>query len=73
MQLNGYLHKSIFFSQEILLVSAYLYGGGGPQVGEVTRLGGVALLSIYIVSRFNLIVFHCVKPVKAGSPVCKTG
>ena len=25
---------------------AYLHGGGGPQVGEVTRLGGVARLSI---------------------------
>ena len=25
---------------------ACLHGGGGPQVGEVTRLGGVTLLSI---------------------------
>ena len=25
---------------------AYLHGGGGPQVGEVTRLGGVTRLSI---------------------------
>ena len=25
---------------------ACLYGGGGPQVGEVTRLGGVTRLSI---------------------------
>ena len=25
---------------------AGLHGGGGPQVGEVTRLGGVARLSI---------------------------
>ena len=27
-------------------VRACLHGGGGPQVGEVTRLGGVARLSI---------------------------
>ena len=25
---------------------ACLHGGGGPQVGEVTRLGGVTRLSI---------------------------
>ena len=28
------------------LLSACLHGGGGPQVGEVTRLGGVTRLSI---------------------------
>ena len=28
------------------LFRACLHGGGGPQVGEVTRLGGVSLLSI---------------------------
>ena len=28
-------------------VRACLHGGGGPQVGEVTRLGGVTRLSIY--------------------------
>ena len=27
-------------------VRACLHGGGGPQVGEVTRLGGVTRLSI---------------------------
>ena len=27
-------------------VRACLHGGGGPKVGEVTRLGGVTLLSI---------------------------
>ena len=28
------------------LLRACLHGGGGPQVGEVTRLGGVTRLSI---------------------------
>ena len=27
-------------------LKACLHGGGGPQVGEVTRLGGVTCLSI---------------------------
>ena len=27
-------------------IRACLHGGGGPQVGEVTRLGGVTRLSI---------------------------
>ena len=30
----------------MLLIRACLHGGGGPQVGEVTRLGGVTRLSI---------------------------
>ena len=30
----------------MLLIRACLDGGGGPQVGEVTRLGGVTRLSI---------------------------
>ena len=29
-----------------VLLSACLHGGGGPQVGEVTLLGGVTRLSI---------------------------
>ena len=29
-----------------VLLRACLHGGGGPQVGEVTRLGGVTRLSI---------------------------
>ena len=29
------------------LLSACLHGGGGPQVGEVTRLGGVTRLSMW--------------------------
>ena len=37
-------------------VRACLHGGWGPQVGEVTHLGGVSRLSIYI-SHFNLIPF----------------
>ena len=31
---------------DILVPVDYLHGGGGPQVGEVTRLGGVTRLSI---------------------------
>ena len=35
---------------------ACLHGGGGPQVGEVTFLGGVTRLSVVrIISHFNLI------------------
>ena len=33
-------------NNEILLIRACLHGGGGPQVGEITRLGGVTRLSI---------------------------
>ena len=29
-----------------ILLRACLHGGGGPQVGEATRLGGVTRLSI---------------------------
>ena len=36
---------------------ACLHGGGGPQVGEVTRLGGVTRLSGHIISHINLITF----------------
>ena len=37
-----------FFSLERtnVLLGACLHGGGGPQVGEVTRLSGVTRLSI---------------------------
>ena len=31
-----------------MYIRASLHGGGGPQVGEVTRLGGVTGLSILI-------------------------
>ena len=31
---------------KLLIVRACLHGGGGPHVGEVTRLGGVTRLSI---------------------------
>ena len=34
------------FTPKINKPRACLHGGGGPQVGEVTRLGGVARLSI---------------------------
>ena len=33
-------------SSVLLALGACLHGGGGPQVGEVTRLGGVTRLSI---------------------------
>ena len=34
------------FSRTGLFLGACLHGGGRPQVGEVTRLGGVTHLSI---------------------------
>ena len=34
------------FKAPYSLLKACLHGGGGPQVGEVTRLGGVTRLSI---------------------------
>ena len=34
---------------------ACLHGGGGPQVGEVTRFGGYP--PVHIISHFNLITF----------------
>ena len=37
---------------------ACLQGGGGPQVGEVTRLGG-GNPPVHIFSNFNLITFTC--------------
>ena len=38
--------KRVLERQEIRLVRGCLHGGGGPQVGEVTRFGGVTRLSI---------------------------
>ena len=38
-----------------VVLRACLHGGGGPQVGEVTHLGGVTRL--YRISHFNLITF----------------
>ena len=35
-----------FLSLEKARLRACLHGGGGPQVGEVNRLGGVTRLSI---------------------------
>ena len=40
----GLLEGTIAFCNFCL--RACLHGGGGPQVGEVTRLGGVTRLSI---------------------------
>ena len=42
------LNKVIWPHKEIMQVTlrASLHGGGGPQVGEVTRIGGVAHLSM---------------------------
>ena len=37
-----YSTRLFFFS--IIVLRACLHGGGGPQVGEVTRLGGVTRL-----------------------------
>ena len=39
------LHFPVDFCQ-LYTVRACLHGGGGPQEGEVTRLGGVTRLSI---------------------------
>ena len=38
------IHK--FEREQDLFIRACLHEGGGPQVGEVTRLGGVTRLSI---------------------------
>ena len=38
------IHK--FQREQDLFIRACLHEGGGPQVGEVTRLGGVTRLSI---------------------------
>ena len=36
----------IHWNPDFCAFRACLHGGGGPQVGEVTRLGGVIRLSI---------------------------
>ena len=33
-----------------VVIRACLHGHGGPQEGEVTRLGGVIRLSIYLIT-----------------------
>ena len=38
---------------------ACLHGGGVPQIGEVTRLGGVTRPPVHIISHFNVITFTC--------------
>ena len=39
--------KTLFnFLTPVIILRACLHGGGGPQVGEVSRLGGVTYLSI---------------------------
>ena len=44
---NGFLHKIIYLkSLCVYKLRACLHGGGGTQVGEVTRLGGVTRLYI---------------------------
>ena len=46
-ELNKVICKLFNLSLPLLLqLRACLHGGGGPQVGEVTRLGGVTRLSI---------------------------
>ena len=35
------------FSIQLFSLRACLHGGGGPQVGEVTRVGGATCQSIY--------------------------
>ena len=36
-------------------VRVCLHGDGGPQVGEVTLLGGVTRLSIYLTDQLNIV------------------
>ena len=46
---SSYLHKTKYFDDSLIHMTyfrACLHGGGVPQIGEVTRLGGVARLSI---------------------------
>ena len=38
-----------------LLIRACLHGVEGPQLGEVTRLGGVINPPVHIISHFNLV------------------
>ena len=45
------LHNSVPLPRH----TACLHGGGGPQVGEVTRLGWVTP-PVHIISHFNLII-----------------
>ena len=40
-----------------VLVRACLHGGGGTQVGEVTRFNGWGNPPVHIISPFNLITF----------------
>ena len=40
------VHNLVSVHLENIILRACLHGGGGPQVGEVTRLGGVTRLSI---------------------------
>ena len=46
LSLSAYDMSSCFIDVAQTLLRACLRGGGGPQVGEVTRLGGVTHLSI---------------------------
>ena len=43
---NEKVHVSSAHVHRAFSLRACLHGGGGPQVGEVTRLGGVTRLSI---------------------------
>ena len=59
-------------------VRACLHGGGGPQVGEVTRLGGVTRLSIQslilMCSRLHVRWGnppHVTSPLLGPPPSCK--
>ena len=44
--LHACIVSQFLFVLPFSLFRACLHGGGGPQVGEVTRLGGVARLYI---------------------------
>ena len=56
-----------------LVLRACLHGGGGPQVGEVTRLGRVTRQSIYsLISILSLLHDRWGAPPHFTSPICGT-
>ena len=50
------------------VLRACSHGGGGPQVGEVTRIGGVTLLSIYSLTLMMFTFYTFTLPRLFGVP-----
>ena len=66
--------------EKLMHLKACLHGGGGPQVGEVTRFGGVTHPAVHIISHFNFITFlydswgdppQVISPTWGPPPPCK--